>query len=159
MNNYYYYLGFLFIFDLLKSLYVSFKPVKKEETVNITNNMELTELIDAKEKLKSKTPIIEKAVFWLIHLVFIAWTIVGYTSHTPERIWFLFLLLVIIINIAIWMAIAVYFTYSSIFSHRAKISNDTDNSKGNINIPIEKIVHLTELILVSTILFHHFILN
>lgn len=87
MNDYFYYFGFLYLIDVLNSLRIAFKPVKKENVIHLHEGMEMTELMDATEKMKPESAsyksILTGIIFWV-------WSLSGYLLNLPEKNWFLF---------------------------------------------------------------------
>lgn len=157
MSNYFYYIGFLYIADSIRTLWISFKPkvVDEKKVLNINDGMPVGEIINTVQTYihNNKSNILTQ----VFGFIFFMWAIVGYVGNTPEKYWFLAdVIFIIVCNIFIASIIA-FFSISVMFRDKAKIYNDKELR--TVNIPSNKITAITELIIVSIILYQHFFIN
>lgn len=142
MSNLFYYFGFLYIIYSIRSLW-SFK---------IT--MYGTELINTEEILQTNynkyKPILKK----ILAIIFFIWAILGYDFDTPEKYFFL---LNIIVIISYW-SFTYYFIIKEIIIDIFKSNVIIDNEESiKANLALCRIRRILELIIVSSILCHHFL--
>lgn len=155
MNEYFYYVGFLYLLDIIRNLWVAHKPVDSEKTLHINSNMDAMELMDVAQHYQSKNKI-----NFLKHItgtVFFIWAIIGYKSQCDEQYWFLSVVILTIVTWSFIFLIGIYFVFNSFFKNKAEIPNVGNNPK--YYIPFSEIASSIELVLISIILYLHFFIN
>ena len=161
MSNTFYYFGFLYIFDLLRCMWISFKPKKEEdaeaeeEVKKITNAIQQGDVMELKNKAEqqisdriSESKSSKSIMQQIFGFLFFIWAVIGYKADTPEKNWFLFDVIVIIINPIILLFIAAFISLSAVYG------NGSIKKPSRITLPLEKIMIFTELIIVSYILYN-----
>lgn len=155
MSEYFYYFGFLYLANTIIKLWGCFKPVK--ETINLDSTMSVTELMDLKDKTFKE----EKNRKWheksyisaLIWAIFFIWSLLGYKLNLQEKNLFLlniivkafYVLTILYLNIAVGIGI--------VFGSK----HVENNEKPRVTINITKPKLITEIVIVSIILFWHFV--
>lgn len=157
MSNYFYYIGFLYIADSIRRLWISFNPqgVDEKKVLNMNDGMDVGEAINtAQTYIQNNKSNILPLVFGVI---FFMWAIVGYVGNTPEKYWFLADVIFIIVCNTFLVLVSIFFAINVIFKNEAKTYNDKKTP--TLIIPFSKITAITELIIVSIILYQHFFIN
>jgi vacuolar-type H+-ATPase subunit I/STV1 len=153
MSNYFYFIGFLYVAYLLKHIYDIYRPNKQEQPINIDGIKDPYELINT-VKVYSKTN--QKANSMLIMgILFFVWTVMGYKSDAPEKYWFLVNIIVSVLSFLVLFALGAVIAFTSVFGDKSLPVNT--QKKPEINIPLSKITYILELVIVSIILYQHFI--
>lgn len=154
MNNYFYYFGILYLLDILRQLWNEFKAKQdKQNTLIIDDGMDIGELTNVVQKHRSTSK--SNTLPHIAGIGFFIWTIVGYISNTPEKYWFLSDAILIIFYNLLLISIGIFFSINAVFGSKAKVSNE--QKKNIVNIPLSKIICISEFIIVLMILYQHFL--
>lgn len=148
-----YYIGFLYLIDILVDIWKQFKPIKKEDSVSLSDKSSLTEAVGISQEIFKKSNKIEQ----IVSILFFAWSLMGYFSNTEEKYWFLANAITSIIFNVFATLLGFLIVHRIIFSNKAKVQND--NAKPiNINLhSIYKYKIFIELLFVSVIVCLHFL--
>ncbi len=158
MSNFFYYFGFLYIGDLIRSLWIQYKPVKEEEITNIDARDGIASLLDKKDKINSDFKSNKTTVSIIIGALFFSWAIIGYVSNTPEKHLFLLDIIAVILYWIFLLTFSIIFVMVAVFGSKHKIHNN-NKKEYKIHIPAKKIILVSEFIIVSMILYYHFFIN
>lgn len=150
MNNYFYCIGFLYMLDLIRNIFMSKSTiVDVKETYD---KMDIKELMNEAQTFQKNHK--SNKLEYLIGFSFFCWFVVGFLSNTPEKYWFLFDMICVIIYLIFIFSIGIYLAFNAMFK-KQDISDDTKIQK--YSVAPSKIISSIELIIVSIILYLHFI--
>ena len=158
MDNLFYLFGILyFVFSTYNFFtYDHNRDVSVDVDTNITDLVEETEKIQQETKGKSIKKYYPR---YLLGLMFFLWTYIGSFGNFPEKIFFIYNLIVLITYtlILIVMGFSLAFkTYRTIENNLEFVEKEKCEKK---YIPLTKIIYFLEMVVVGTIItIHYFIL-
>ena len=156
MNNYFYYIGFIYIAESIRMIWKSFQPVTdKDKVLNINDKMDVGELLNTTQAYRQKNK--SNILSYIVGLIFFIWLIIGYKSNTPEKYLFLCNAIFIVFHWVFIFSIGMYFAVKAFLGNKAEIHNDV--KKPTISINMGLIVPLVELLIVLCIMYHHFFIT
>ncbi len=154
MSEYFYYFGFAYLIDLLVSLFKFLTKKGDEHKIQITSQMDVGTVLDNGGKFLNKEKNRTKlSVGILTGIMFFIWLYFGHKLNLPEKSWFGGLALLLFCN-----QIFVYgfgFIYGLFLYYKGPAVKKYDISK--CFRTLGKTVVIIEIIIVSTILYLHFV--
>lgn len=153
MNDYFYYIGFIYIAFVIKDLFERLKLVQKENIVKVENGMGVAGLSDMMDKAnKDNTPKFRMNI--IVNFLLFCWVIFGYLIPTPEKNWFLAEAIIIVSNQVFIVLLGIYISYVALLKPKTEIFNIEKKKPINLNLGLFS--NIAELIIVSYILYLHF---